>query len=126
MADEKSKYRLRAKSSGLWIVRCPVCAVSYSGFRCLGAAGWRGFFFCPNCATGLEMRGRWISVFILIGVLGVIGIFTYFFVEFFRHRTIGLVLFFGTGVAMLLFVAILCARHIVQLGRQDVDASFVL
>jgi hypothetical protein len=27
---------------------------------------------------------------------------------------------------MLLFVAILCARHIVQLGRQDVDASFVL
>jgi hypothetical protein len=126
MANEKSKYRLRPVTRGLWVVRCPVCALTFSGFRCLGAAGLRGFFFCPNCATGLEMRGRWISVMILLLVLGVFGIFTYFFFEFFRHRTIGLVLFFSTGAIMLLFVAILCARHIVQLGRQDVDASFVL
>jgi hypothetical protein len=121
-----SKYRLQARSNGLWIVRCPVCALGFSGFRCLGAAGLRGFFFCPNCATGLEMRGRWISVMILLAVTGIFGIFTYFFFEFFRHRTIGLVLFFSTGAVMLLLVAILSARHIVQLGRQDVDASFVL
>ena len=109
-----------------WIERCPVCSVELSGWICLGHAGLRGFFDCGHCESALEMRGRMNAAIIMLLSLAAVGGFIWYFLEFFAHRTIGLLLGFGAGFAFMAFMWTICAKYTLSIGRKDVDATFVL
>jgi Flp pilus assembly protein TadB len=109
-----------------WIERCPVCSVTLSGWLCLWRSGYRGFFECPHCESALEVRGRlWLVVWMAIAVI-IVGVFTWYFLEFFLHRPIGLWLGFGAAFAFLVFVWVMTTKYALSIGRKDVDATFVL
>ncbi len=109
-----------------WIERCPVCSVTLSGWSCLWRAGVRGFFQCPNCESSLEIRGRLImGLLMLLSVAAVAG-FSWYFLEYLIHRTIGLFLGFGSAFAFLVFMWIITTKYSLSVGRKDVDTTFVL
>jgi hypothetical protein len=109
-----------------WIERCPVCSVTLSGWVALFRAGWRGFFVCPNCESQLEIRGRLNAAIVMTIVILALGGFTWWFLEYLLHRTIGLVLGLGSEAAFLIFMWVVCIKAFLSIGRKDVDASYVM
>jgi hypothetical protein len=109
-----------------WIERCPVCSVTLSGWLCLFRAGWRGFFICPNCESALELRGRLNAAILMTIVLLLLGGFTWWFLGYLLHRTIGLVLGFGAAFAFLVFMWVVSVKSFMSVGRKDVDTTFVM
>jgi hypothetical protein len=105
---------------------CPVCNHLMSGLQCTLAAGMSGYFYCPNCTVELEMRGRWISLIIMVLLtLFLIG-FNYAMFVRFPHSRVGYTALTIAEVGILAFVGFLCGRGIVKLHRRDADTSFVL
>ncbi len=97
-----------------------------SGWRCVRAAGVRGFFWCPNCRSGLEVRGRLLSFLILVVSLVSLGIFSWYFAGLWAHRLIGFVLCFIAEAMALAFVLVVCLKVVMRIDRKNPDATFVL
>ena len=109
-----------------WIEICPVCSVRLSGWSCLARAGYRGFFYCPNCESALEIRGRLWAAILMLFSIAVVAVFIWWFIYAFpAHRTVTLFLGYGSSIAFLVFMWVICAKYTLSIGRKDVDATFV-
>jgi hypothetical protein len=117
---------LHPSAATFWIERCPVCSVTLSGWLCLWRSGFRGFFVCPNCESALEIRGRLVMAIIMFLALAAVSGFIWYFLDFFSHRTVGLVLGLGSAFAFVVFMWVICVKFTLTIGRKDVDATFVL